>query len=154
MTDEIIKGQVSLFDHASWSGRTCPAACQAPESETEKITEGKTSKPSSRKSSKSSAQMLPMFLYLQTGNGQSQDALWVREKTDAHFPSPGEYTMPSFGESPREENASLLSQILEDAAPQKYSLSEKACMGILRRAAKRGKELPEVLKKALETQCS
>ena len=154
MIDEIIKGQVSLFDQGSWSGKMSQAACPVQESETEKTTEEKTSKPSSRKSSKSSAQTLPTFLYLQIGNGQSQDASWVTEKTDVLFPSPGEYTMHSFGESPNEENASLLSQILEECPHQKYSLSAKACQGILRRADKRGKELPEVLKKALETQCS
>ena len=60
--------------------------------------------------------------------------------------------MPSFGESPREENASLLSQILQDSAPRKYCLSAKACAGILNRANKRGKELPEILKQALESQ--
>ena len=36
--------------------------------------------------------------------------------------------------------------------PEKYYLSPKACLGILRRASVRGKELPEVLKKALERQ--
>ena len=65
----------------------------------------------------------------------------------------GDYTMRSFGECPREENESHLSQILQDSAHQKYSLSEKACAGILRRAKKRGKELPKVLKDALEKQC-
>ena len=65
----------------------------------------------------------------------------------------GEYTTHSFGESPREENASRLSQILEDSAPQKYYLSEKACAGILNRAQKRGKELPYELREALERQC-
>lgn len=60
--------------------------------------------------------------------------------------------MRSFGESPREENASLLSQILEDSAPQKYVLSAKACQGILNRAAKRGKKLPDQLRVALERQ--
>ena len=35
---------------------------------------------------------------------------------------------------------------------EKYYLSPKACLGILRRASVRGKELPEVLKKALERQ--
>ena len=63
-----------------------------------------------------------------------------------------EYTMHSFGESPREENASHLSQILQDSAHPKYSLSAKACAGILNRANKRGKELPEILKQALENQ--
>lgn len=64
----------------------------------------------------------------------------------------GEYTMPSFGESPREENASLLSQILEDSPHPKYFLSEKACLGILTRAERRGKELPPELKAALLVQ--
>lgn len=64
----------------------------------------------------------------------------------------GEYTMLSFGVSPREENESRLSQILQDSAQPKYYLSEKACRGILNRASKRGKELPEVLKKTLENQ--
>ena len=64
----------------------------------------------------------------------------------------GDFTMHSFGESPREENASRLSQILEDSVPQKYSLSARACQGILNRAERRGKELPQELKKALEAQ--
>ena len=57
-----------------------------------------------------------------------------------------------FWESPKEENASRLSQILEDTAHPKYSLSAKACLGILRRAEKRGKELPSELREALEWQ--
>jgi hypothetical protein len=64
----------------------------------------------------------------------------------------GEYTMRSFGECPREENVSRLSQILEVSPHPKYSLSAKACTGILNRAARRGKELPAELKSALEAQ--
>ena len=47
---------------------------------------------------------------------------------------------------------SRLSEILQTDASEKYYLSVKACEGILRRADKRGKELPEVLKTALENQ--
>ena len=36
--------------------------------------------------------------------------------------------------------------------PQKYYLSQKACLGILRRSEARGKELPPMLKKALQRQ--
>jgi hypothetical protein len=44
-----------------------------------------------------------------------------------------------------------LSQVLETTpVHQRYFLSAKACEGILRRAAKRGKELPPALKDALE----
>ena len=38
--------------------------------------------------------------------------------------------------------------------PEKYYLSPKACLGILRRASARGKELPEILRVALERQAS
>ncbi len=44
---------------------------------------------------------------------------------------------------------SSLSQILEDSPPQKYYLSRNACLGILRRAKVRGKELPPQLETAL-----
>lgn len=56
----------------------------------------------------------------------------------------------NFGESPREENVSTLSQILEANVPEKYYLSPKACRGILNRAERRGKRLPEMLMEALK----
>lgn len=58
----------------------------------------------------------------------------------------------NFGEWPSEEKESRLSWILEDNPPQKYYLSKKACLGILHRAERRGKELPECLKIALQLQ--
>ena len=42
-----------------------------------------------------------------------------------------------------------LSQVLETDAPPKYFLSARAARGILRRAARRGKELPPMLHRAL-----
>jgi hypothetical protein len=46
--------------------------------------------------------------------------------------------------------ASSLSDILEvGEVPQRSYLTSRACRGILRRAEKRGKELPEALKSAL-----
>ena len=68
--------------------------------------------------------------------------------------SHGGYLMRSTGESPSEENASTLSQILQAGVSEKYYLSPKACLGILRRASARGKELPELLRKALERQAA
>ena len=55
----------------------------------------------------------------------------------------------NIGESPKEESVSLLSQILEDNVPQKYYLSARACQGILTRASRRGKPLPDILRQAL-----
>ena len=60
----------------------------------------------------------------------------------------------SFGEYPNAENVSTLSQILQVGVPEKYYLSQKACLGILRRASARGKQLPELLRKALEKQAA
>lgn len=61
----------------------------------------------------------------------------------------GAQWMPSIGEFPNVESASRLSSILQANAPERYYLSQKACEGILRRASRRGKQLPETLKKAL-----
>lgn len=54
------------------------------------------------------------------------------------------------GESPSDAAESTLSQILQENTPEKYYLSAKACQGILRRAERRGKELPTILREALE----
>jgi hypothetical protein len=66
------------------------------------------------------------------------DGLWL-----------GDSLMLNIGESPKEESVSLLSQILEVNVPQKYYLSERACQGILIRASRRGKKLPDLLQTAL-----
>lgn len=72
------------------------------------------------------------------GQSPETDGLWL-----------GDSLTLNIGEFPREESASLLSLILEDNAPQKYYLSARACQGILTRASRRGKPLPEVLRQAL-----
>lgn len=64
----------------------------------------------------------------------------------------GAFSMHSFGESPSAAVESRLSQILQDNPPPKYYLSAKSCLGILNRAKRRGKELPEQLRLALERQ--
>ncbi len=61
----------------------------------------------------------------------------------------GDSSTLNIGESPSVESESLLSQILEVNAPLKYYLSERACQGILTRASRRGKALPDLLKTAL-----
>ena len=50
---------------------------------------------------------------------------------------------------PSVESVSQLSQILEVNVPQRYFLSARACQGILTRASRRGKALPDLLKTAL-----
>jgi len=66
------------------------------------------------------------------------DGLWL-----------GDSLTLNIGESPNAERESLLSRILEDNVPQKYFLSARACQGILTRASRRGKPLPDILRQAL-----
>ena len=87
------------------------------------------------------------FLFLCLKSGQEQDILWEMDSI-----LPGEQSMLSIGEYPKEEDVSILSQILQVGVPEKYYLSQKACQGILRRADARGKELAPLLKVALMKQ--
>ena len=62
----------------------------------------------------------------------------------------GGYSMPNISEWPNDAVVCSLSQVLETGSiPQRYFLSSTACAGILRRAVKRGKTLPEQLARAL-----
>lgn len=62
----------------------------------------------------------------------------------------GESWTAASSESPSVAVECSLSRILEANAPSKYWLSPKACAGILRRADKRGKDLPPALATALQ----
>lgn len=56
----------------------------------------------------------------------------------------------NFSEAPDPVVETRLSQILQYDAPARYDLSARACQGIINRANKRGKQLPPMLKDALE----
>lgn len=155
MIYEPMEGQMSLFGPDSWSGKMSP--------ERSVPTKEKTLGSSSKKRQGSKTRM-PLFLDLRTENGVPADASWAMG-----IPSVGGYSTYSIGESPtsvmmecrlnsehrRGVGESRLSQILTPSGvQQKYYLSEAACQGILRRAENRGKELPTILKKALENQAS
>ena len=64
--------------------------------------------------------------------------------------SPGASSMRNTMDCPRDAKESTLSQILQENAPERYYLSATACEGILRRAERRGKALPPMLREALE----
>lgn len=67
---------------------------------------------------------------------------------------PGEFWTRNISECPNGAVASSLWHVLEapGSIPPRYFLSAKACAGILRRADKRGRQLPEPLRRALEAQ--
>ena len=135
-------GQVSLFGQDGCAGKMCPAL-SAPESQREKI-----SVSSSRRLSELSA--IPfMSLDLTPGHGNLLgESYW-----EMISPWLGGSSTLNTGPAPLSaEDVYSLSQILQDNPPRKYYLSRTACLGILRRARERGKELPPQLKAALTAQ--
>ena len=68
---------------------------------------------------------------------------------DTNAASRGASLTRNISECPNAAAVSSLSQVLEAQTPQKYFLSGRAKLGILRRAQKRGKNLPPLLKAAL-----
>ena len=92
----------------------------------------------------------PAYMFLDLSSDASN--LLGGYEWEIRSPWDGGCWMLNTGESPSAAAESSLSQILQDSVPPKYYLSRNACRGILRRAAKRGKALPEKLKQALEVQ--
>ena len=111
------------------------------------LPKARTSVSSSKRSSELSAVPF-MSLDLTPGHGNLLgESYW-----ELISPWRGDASTLNTGVSPREENGSSLSRILQEDPPKRYYLTRKACLGILRRAVERGKELPEKLKRALEIQ--
>jgi hypothetical protein len=79
------------------------------------------------------------------------------EQSSLHWPtqgiatSSGVFLTRNSLEYPNDAEESSLSQVLEENPSERYSLSQKAAQGILRRAINRNKILPESLSKALES---
>lgn len=104
---------------SGWFGRMCPASCQAAEDGTLVPSSG---------------------AWGNSGMGGPTESLTLN--TSEHAASP---TLSRSGGV-----VCSLSDILETGdVPQRFYLTPKACAGILRRAEKRGKDLPEMLHKAL-----
>ena len=120
------------------SGKTSPVLSPPTEETTSKL----SSKQLSELKKKGSR-----CLRLRITDGQNQTYFW---ETDGAWLT--EFSMLNTGVYPSEEQESTLSQILLAEVPEKYYLSPKACLGILRRAAVRGKERADVVKKAVERQ--
>ena len=131
-------GQVTWSDLGLWSGKMCPEPSAA--------TKGETSRQSSKRSSASQSRKPPILMCLKK-DGQLGGATTMKWEDDGAWL--GECMTRNTGESPNAAVASRLSQILEATPQEKYSLSAKACQGILRRAERRRKDLPETLKAVL-----
>lgn len=111
---------LNAFAPAGWSGRTSPVSCQMMKDERWEPSSGS---------------------WGNSGMGGPTECLTLNmcEWAASNTLSPSAAAVCS------------LSDILEvQPVPQRYYLTAKACAGILRRAEKRGKELPAMLQRALE----
>ena len=124
------------------SGKTCRARFQA-------IRDGTSSKFCEHSSARrAETTLMCLSLHGQAGQtslfGETPDVSW---ETVTRLP--GACWTPNTGACPKDAKESSLSAILQADAPEKYSLSARACLGILKRAEKRGKKIPALLWEAL-----
>ena len=129
--------QLTLFDDAT----DCPT----------QLSYGKTSPESSQHETTPSDVFWqlclanPKSLSQQGGDGRVQ-VLCVRPNAKSH----GESWMPNISESPNAAEECSLWQVVETDVSPKYYLSNRAKAGILKRAKHLKKNLPPLLKAALE----
>ena len=165
-----MEGQVSIFDQDIWCGKMSAEASQVPE----KTEQEKTSELSWR-SWQGLSKKKSQFLDLRRVNGVPQESsseMGGALLGGSQMPNIGEFLNVEEGlrslltstdtmhlalflentnptEAPCEYIPSHLSDILEENPDPKYTLSSKACLGILNRASRRGKTLPLMLEAAL-----
>ena len=138
---------LELDDQLCWFGLDSSYGKTSQELSPRESLPAKTSASSRRRSSESSA-INYQFLDLTPGAGNLLgESYW-----ETLSPYVGGSSTLNTGASPKDAVESSLSQILEDSPPSRYYLSRTACLGILRRASERGKELPPQLKTALMMQ--
>jgi hypothetical protein len=122
---------LDLMECNSPSGKTFPASSQ------QKTT------PSDVSWEQLSAQMTPCHVQ-QAKDGQVQ--VWLPGQGHGQH---GGFSTLNISDWHNDASVSSLSSVLETSIPQRFYLSPKACAGILRRAEKRGKTLPQQLQRAL-----
>ena len=147
MQTENLEGQESIFDRDSGSGKMSSVLSQVGGTlKRVKKSLGRIFKKSSKRSSKLKNHTF-MLLDLRPGAGNMLGAYWEYDP-----PWLGSFGTLNTSECPKDAVECSLWQILQATAPSRYSLSQTACLGILRRAACRGKSLPPLLEVALRMQ--
>ena len=147
MQTENLEGQESIFGRDSGSGKMSSVLSQVGGTlKRVKKSLGRIFKKSSKRSSKLKNHTF-MLLDLRPGAGNMLGAYWEYDP-----PWLGSFGMLNTSECPKDVVECSLWQILQATAPSRYSLSQTACLGILRRAKCRGKSLPPLLEAALRMQ--
>ena len=173
----ILRGQMSLFDLATSFGKTSRDASVRQEKTEKARTSERSSRSSCASFAKELPTCL--CLKSEAGSTQAYSTAWetmevlfpsrgdftTRSITECRKDGPvcvfyatttdtargRSYLTFTTGEAPRQIIKTYLRDVLEPWSEKllKYLLSAKACQGILNRAKRRGKKLPEMLEKAL-----
>ena len=147
MQTENLEGQESIFGQDSACGKMSSVLSQVGGTlKRVKKSLGRIFKKSSKRSSKLKNHTF-MLLDLRPGAGNMLGAYWEYDP-----PWLGSFGTLNTSECPKDAVECSLWQILQATAPSRYSLSQTACLGILRRAECRGKSLPPLLEAALRMQ--
>ena len=147
MQTENLEGQESIFGRDSACGKMSSVLSQVGGTlKRVKKSLGRIFKKSSKRSSKLKNHTF-MLLDLRPGAGNMLGAYWEYDP-----PWLGSFGTLNTSECPKDVVECSLWQILQATAPSRYSLSQTACLGILRRAECRGKSLPPLLEAALRMQ--
>ena len=147
MQTENLEGQESIFGRDSACGKMSSVLSQVGGTlKRVKKSLGRIFKKSSKRSSKLKNHTF-MLLDLRPGAGNMLGAYWEYDP-----PWLGSFGTLNTSECPKDAVECSLWQILQATAPSRYSLSQTACLGILRRAECRGKSLPPLLEAALRMQ--
>ena len=147
MQTKNLDGQESIFGRDSACGKMSLALSQVGGTlKRVKKSLGRIFKRSSKRSSKLKNHTF-MLLDLRPGAGNMLGAYWEYDP-----PWLGSFGTLNTSECPKDAVECSLWQILQATAPSRYSLSQTACLGILRRAKCRGKSLPPLLEAALRMQ--
>ena len=147
MQTENLEGQESIFGRDSACGKMSSVLSQVGGTlKRVKKSLGRIFKKSSKRSSKLKNHTF-MLLDLRPGAGNMLGAYWEYDP-----PWLGSFGTLNTSECPKDAVECSLWQILQATAPSRYSLSQTACLGILRRATCRGKSLPPLLEAALRMQ--
>lgn len=147
MQTENLEGQESIFGRDSGSGKMSSALSQVGGTlKRVRRSLERIFKKSSKRSSKLKNHTF-MLLDLRPGAGNMLGAYWEYDP-----PWLGSFGTLNTSECPKDAVECSLWQILQATAPSRYSLSQTACLGILRRAECRGKSLPPLLEAALRMQ--
>ena len=147
MQTKNLDGQESIFGRDSACGKMSSVLSQVGGTlKRVKKSLGRIFKKSSKRSSKLKNHTF-MLLDLRPGAGNMLGAYWEYDP-----PWLGSFGTLNTSECPKDVVECSLWQILQATAPSRYSLSQTACLGILRRAACRGKSLPPLLEAALRMQ--